>query len=39
MGKKLNENKIVFTIIADILSLNIIKPPSEMGADIACGNA
>lgn len=25
-------------INADILSLAIVKPPGEMGADIACGN-
>ena len=38
-AEKLKEHKIVFTIVADILSLNIIKPPFEMGADIACGSA
>jgi|TARA_B110001450_G_scaffold250140_1_gene268366 glycine dehydrogenase len=39
LGAKLKESKMIFTIAADILSLNIIKPPSEMGADIAVGNA
>lgn len=38
-GAKLKESKVVFTMLADILSLNIIKPPGEMGADIACGSA
>lgn len=39
LGAMCKENKVIFTIIADILSLNIIKPPSEMNADIACGSA
>ena len=39
LGAKLTENKMIFTIAADILSLNIIKPPGHMGADIAVGNA
>lgn len=39
VAKKLKETKTVFTIIADILSLTVIKPPGEMGADIACGSA
>lgn len=29
---------MIFTIAADILSLNVIKPPGHMGADIAVGN-
>lgn len=36
---KLKENKVVVTVIADILSLATIKPPGEMGADIAVGSA
>lgn len=39
LAEKLANKKIVFTIIADILSLNIFKPPGQMGADIACGSA
>ena len=38
-GAKLKESKVVFTIAADILSLNLIKTPAEMGADIAVGSA
>jgi glycine dehydrogenase len=34
----LKEHGVVFTIIADILSLCVYKPPGEMGADIACGS-
>ena len=39
LSNQLKENKIVFTIVADILSLNIFKSPNAMGADIACGSA
>ena len=39
MSAKLREHKVVFTIVADILSLNVFKSPGEMGADIACGSA
>ena len=39
LGGKLKESKMIFTISADILSLNIIKPPGQMGADIAVGNS
>ena len=35
---KLQEHKLLVTVIADILSLAIIKPPGEMGADIAVGS-
>ena len=30
---------MIFTMICDILSLNLVKTPAAMGADIACGNA
>mmetsp|Transcript_24670 Transcript_24670/g.38363 ORF Transcript_24670/g.38363 Transcript_24670/m.38363 type:complete len:211 (+) Transcript_24670:706-1338(+) len=36
---ELKKNKVVFTIVADILSLTIVKSPGEMGADIACGTS
>jgi len=39
LGEKLKEAGMIFTIICDILSTSIIKPPGEMGADIACGSA
>lgn len=39
LGAKLKASKMIFTIAADILSLNIIKSPAQMGADIAVGNA
>ena len=39
LGEQIKEHGLVFTIVADILSLNIIKPPGQMGADIACGSA
>lgn len=35
----MKEHGVIFTIIADILSLCLYKPPGEMGADIACGSA
>ena len=35
---KLRENDIVSVICADIMSTCIIKPPGEMGADIAVGS-
>jgi len=39
LAAKLQESQMIFTIVADILSLNLIKSPGEMGADIACGSA
>jgi glycine dehydrogenase len=39
VAAKLREQKVVVTVIADILSLTIVKPPGEMGADIAIGSA
>lgn len=39
LGVKVKENKMVFTIIADILANTIFKTPGAMGADIACGSA
>lgn len=39
VAAKLHEQKVVVTVIADILSLAVIKPPGEMGADIAVGCA
>jgi len=39
LSAKLQENKLVFTIISDILSCTILKTPGEMGADITCGSA
>jgi glycine dehydrogenase len=38
LSTKLKESKMVFTIVADILSTTITKSPAEMGADIACGS-
>ncbi len=38
LAAKLKEKQIVVTVIADILSLAITKPPGEMGADIAVGS-
>jgi len=35
----LKESGVIFTIVADILSLNLVKPPGRMGADIAVGSA
>jgi glycine dehydrogenase len=35
---KLKEEKIIVTVIADILSTAIVKPPGDMGADIAVGS-
>ena len=34
----MKEHGVIFTIIADILSLCIYKPSGEMGADITCGS-
>ena len=39
VAAKLKQHKVVVTVIADILSLTIVKPPGEMGADIAVGSA
>jgi len=39
LAKQVKEKKLVFTIIADVLSLNLVKTPADMGADIACGSA
>lgn len=39
LSAELKKSNIIFTIVADILSLTIFKPPGEMGADIACGSA
>jgi len=39
VASKLREHKVVVTIIADILSLALVKTPGEMGADIAIGSA
>jgi glycine dehydrogenase len=36
---KLKEDKLIFTIAADILSLCIFKTPADMGAEIAVGSA
>lgn len=38
VARRLKEHKVVVTVIADILSLAIIKPPGEMGVDIAVGS-
>ena len=35
---KLHESKVLLAVVADILSLAVIKPPGEMGADIAVGS-
>ena len=39
VAAKLRDHKVVVTVIADILSLAVVKPPGEMGADIAIGTA
>jgi glycine dehydrogenase len=39
LSQKLKEEGLIFTIVADLLSSTIYKPPGEMGADIACGSA
>ena len=38
VASKLKEKKVVVTMIADILALAIMKPPGEMGVDIAIGS-
>lgn len=38
VATKLREKKIVVTVIADILSLALLKTPGEMGVDIAVGS-
>jgi glycine dehydrogenase len=35
----IQERGVVFTIAADLLSCSLIKPPGDMGADIAIGSA
>ncbi len=35
---KLHENKAKVAMVADILSLTLLTPPAELGADIAVGN-
>lgn len=39
LAEKVKASKCVFTIAADILCMNLVKPPGEMGADIALGSA
>jgi len=39
LAKQLKESNVIFTMVCDILSLTLFKPPGEMGADIACGSA
>jgi len=39
LASKLKKDKVVFTVIQDILSLCLFKPPGEIGADICCGSA
>lgn len=38
LSDKLHKDGVILTVIADILSLAIIKSPGEMGADIAVGS-
>lgn len=37
-SEKLHSKKVMLAVVADILSLAIVKPPGEMGADIAVGS-
>jgi glycine dehydrogenase len=36
--EQLHKNKVIVTVIADVLSLSIFKTPGEMNADIAVGS-
>ena len=38
VASKLKQHKVVVTVIADVLSLATLKPPGEMGVDIAVGS-
>jgi glycine dehydrogenase len=35
--EKVHANKSMFTVVADLMSLAILTPPGEWGADIVCG--
>lgn len=39
LSAAMKEHNIISTIITDILSLNLFKPPGAQGADIAVGSA
>jgi len=36
---QLKEQKVITAVVADLLSLSIVKTPGEMGVDIAVGSA